>query len=41
MLDDELERERLDVWFAVMVALTTFNELSRLDDEFDSVKLEV
>ena len=41
MLEDEFERERLEVWFAVTLALREFNELSRLDDEFDRERLEV
>jgi hypothetical protein len=41
MLDDELERLRLDVWFVVMLALIELSERSTLDDEFERLKLEV
>jgi hypothetical protein len=34
-LDDELERERLEVWFVLTLALTEVSELSTLDDEFE------
>ena len=41
MLDDELERFKLEVWFVVMLALTLFSERSTLEDEFERLKLEV
>ena len=41
MLDDELERLKLEVWFVVMLALTLLSERSTLEDEFESVKLDV
>lgn len=41
MLEDELESERLDVWFVLMLAFTLVRELSRLDDELESDRLEV
>jgi hypothetical protein len=41
ILDDELERLKLDVWLVVMLALIMFSELSRLDDELERLKLEV
>ena len=41
MLDEEFERLRLDVWFAVMLAFTKLSELSMLDDEFERLRLEV
>ena len=41
MLDDELERLKLEVWFVVMLALTLFSERSTLEDEFERLKLEV
>ena len=34
-LDDELERERLEVWFVLTLAFTEARELSTLDDEFE------
>ena len=34
-LDDEFERERLEVWFVLTLALTEVSELSTLDDEFE------
>jgi hypothetical protein len=40
-LEEELERLKLEVWFAVTLALIRLSELSRLDDAFESVKLEV
>jgi hypothetical protein len=39
--DDELERERLDVWFVLTLALTRLSELSMLEEEFESERLEV
>ena len=41
MLDDELERLKLEVWFVVMLALTLLSERSTLEDEFERLKLEV
>ena len=41
MLDDEFERERLEVWFVLTLALSELSELSMLDDEFESERLEV
>jgi len=35
MLDDELESERLEVWFVVILAFTLLSERSTLLDEFD------
>lgn len=35
MLDDELERLKLDVWFVEMRVLTVPRAASTLDDEFD------
>ena len=40
-LELELERLRLDVWFVVMLALMLFRDISRLDDEFERLRLEV
>ena len=34
-LDDELERETLEVWFVLTLAFTEARELSTLDDEFE------
>ena len=41
MLDDELESERLEVWFVLTLMLSELRELSMLDDEFESERLEV
>ena len=41
MLDEELERLKLEVWLVVMLLLTALSELSILDDEFERLKLEV
>ena len=41
MLEDELERLRLEVWFVVILAFTILSELSMLEDEFERLKLEV
>ena len=41
MLDDDFESERLEVWFAEMLALTIFSELSTLDEERESERLDV
>lgn len=40
-LDDEFERLRLEVWFALTLALTTLSAVSTLDEEFDKLRLEV
>jgi hypothetical protein len=40
-LDDELESLTLDVWFVEMLAFTLLSELSILDEEFDSDRLDV
>lgn len=34
-LDDEFERERLEVWFVLTLPLTEVSELSTLEDEFE------
>jgi len=41
MLDDEFEREKLEVWFVEMLAFTELRERSTLDDEFERLKLDV
>lgn len=41
ILDEELESERLEVWFVLMLAFTRVSELSRLEEEFDSDRLDV
>jgi hypothetical protein len=41
MLEEELERPKLEVWFVVMLAFTMLSELSMLDDEFERLKLDV
>ena len=41
MLDEELESERLEVWFVEMLAFVMLRELSTLDDELESERLEV
>ena len=41
MLDEELERLRLEVWLVVMLLLTALRELSILEDELERLKLEV
>ena len=41
ILEDELERERLDVWLVETLALRLLSELSRLEEEFESLMLEV
>lgn len=40
-LEEELESDRLEVWFVEILALTMFNELSTLDDERESERLDV
>jgi hypothetical protein len=41
ILEDELERLKLEVWFVVMLALTLLSERSTLEDEFERLKLDV
>jgi hypothetical protein len=41
MLEDEFERERLEVWFVLTLALSELSELSMLDEEFESERLDV
>jgi len=41
ILEDEFERLKLDVWFAVMLLLTALSELSTLDEELERLRLEV
>ena len=41
MLDEELESERLEVWFVEMLAFVILSELSTLDDELERERLEV
>jgi hypothetical protein len=41
MLDEEFERPTLEVWLVLMLALTRVRELSMLDEEFESERLEV
>ena len=41
ILEDDLERLRLEVWLVDTLALRLLSELSRLDDEFERLKLEV
>ena len=40
-LEEELERLKLDVWFALTLPLTRFRELSTLEDELERLTLEV
>ena len=40
-LEEEFERERLDVWLVLILALSELSELSMLDDELESERLEV
>lgn len=40
-LDDELDRLRLEVWFALILAFARFKELSRTEEELERLKLEV
>ena len=40
MLDEELERERLEAWFAVTLALIELSELSMLEEELERLRLE-
>lgn len=40
-LEDELERLKLDVWFAETLALVRFKELSTLEELFERVRLDV
>ena len=41
MLDEEFERDKLDVWLVAMLAFTRLREVSMLDDAFESERLEV
>ena len=41
MLDEELERLKLEVWFVEMLALTIVSELSMLEEDFERLKLDV
>ena len=41
MDDDEFERERLEVWLVLILALTRLSALSTEDDEFERERLEV
>lgn len=41
MLEDELESERLEVWFVLMLAFVAVSELSMLEEEFERERLEV
>jgi hypothetical protein len=41
MLDEELERLRLEVWLVVTLAFTLLSERSILEDEFERLRLEV
>ena len=40
-LEEELERERLEAWFVVMLAFVAFSPTSINADEFESERLEV
>jgi hypothetical protein len=40
-LEDEFERERLEVWLVLMLALVIVRELSMLEEEFERERLEV
>jgi hypothetical protein len=40
-LELELDRLKLEVWFAVILALMLLSDLSRLDEEFERLRLEV
>ena len=40
MLEDELERERLEVWLVLILALARLSELSILTDELERERLE-
>ena len=41
MLDEELERLKLDAWLVETLAFTLLSELSMLEDELDRLRLEV
>ena len=41
ILEDEFERERLDVWFVLILALTGIRRASMLEEEFERERLEV
>jgi hypothetical protein len=40
-LEEEFERERLDVWLVLILAFTILSELSTLEDDVDRRTLEV
>ena len=40
-LEDELERLKLDVWFAVTLAFIELSDRSTLDEELDKLRLDV
>jgi hypothetical protein len=39
-LEEELERLRLEVWFALMLVFTSVSRLSTLEEELERPKLE-
>ena len=41
MLDEEFERERLEVWLVLTLALRELRDLSMLEEELESERLEV
>jgi hypothetical protein len=41
ILDEELEKLKLEVWLAVMLLFTALSELSMLDEELERLRLEV
>jgi hypothetical protein len=41
MLEEEVERDKLEVWLVAIAALTRFKEASTLEEEFESDRLEV
>ena len=40
-LEDELERERLEVWLVLILALRELSELSMLEEDWERLRLEV
>ena len=40
MLDEELERERLEAWLVETLALMELSELSMLEEDFERPRLE-
>jgi len=40
-LDEELERERLEVWLVLMLAFTGMRRASMLEEEFERERLDV